>query len=204
MEAHAQDRAGPRVEGNDGLRGRLITPLSSEAGAQATVELEEGTRVVLPVDVLRPMADGSYRLPLSRAELGAVASAAVIPVIAEQVDVAKTIVDVARVRISKRVSERVEEVTPQLAREEITVERVAVNQYVDSPPGNRTEGDALVVPLLEEVLVVEKRLLVREELRIRKTLVPQEGATQQVTLRREDVDIERVALDGSDGSTTKS
>lgn len=196
MEARSH---APLVAGNDGLRGRLVTPISSEAGAQATVELEGGTRLVLPADVLRAMPDGSYQLPLSRAELGLVASSAVVPVLAERAAITKSLVDVARVRITKRVSEHVEEVRPQLAREEITVEHVPVNLYVDAPPGNRTEGDVLVVPLLEEVLVVQKRLLVREELRIRKTLVPHPAEPQQITLRREDVDIQRVPVsDGQD------
>jgi uncharacterized protein (TIGR02271 family) len=191
------------VQGEDGLRGHLVTPLSDEAGARATVELEGGTRVVLPADVLTALPDGSYRMPLSRAELGDVASSAVIPVIAEQVDVAKRIVDVARVRVHKRVSERVEVVAPELTREEITVERVPVNRYVDAPPGNRAEGDVLVVPLLEEVLVVEKRLLVREELRIEKTLVPLPSEPQQITLRREDVEIERIPLDDVEADTAE-
>jgi stress response protein YsnF len=39
---------------------------------------------------------------------------------------------------------------------------------VDQPPALREEGDVLIVPVLEEVVVVEKRLVLKEELRIRR------------------------------------
>ena len=54
----------------------------------------------------------------------------------------------------------------------------------------RHEGDVTIIPLIEEVLVVEKRLLLREEIRVsrRKTTV---NNPQVYTLRREDVQVER-------------
>ena len=49
----------------------------------------------------------------------------------------------------------------------IEVERVAIGCYVDVVPPSRQEGDVLVVPIVDEVVLVEKRLLLREEIRIR-------------------------------------
>jgi uncharacterized protein (TIGR02271 family) len=78
-----------------------------------------------------------------------------------------------------------------LLREEVAIERVPVNRVVEGPIPMRYEGDTMIVSVLEEVLVVKTRLLLTEELRItrRRTethrLVP-------VTVRREDVSIERV------------
>jgi uncharacterized protein (TIGR02271 family) len=118
----------------------------------------------------------------------------VVPVLEERVDVRREPFDVAKVQVRKHVEERVETVAPPVHREEITVERVPVDRWVDAPPGNRLEGDVLVVPLLEEVVVVQKRLRVREELRIRKTLVQEASVPQQVTLQREEVDVERQPL----------
>lgn len=55
-----------------------------------------------------------------------------------------------------------------LLREDCEVERVTVQRYVDKPEEIRMDGDTLIVPLMEEVLVVEKRLMVREELHIKR------------------------------------
>jgi stress response protein YsnF len=55
----------------------------------------------------------------------------------------------------------------------------------------RSEGNTLIIPLLEEVLVVEKRLLLKEELHLTKQRV-ETHQPQRVTLRREEAAIERV------------
>lgn len=120
----------------------------------------------------------------------------VVPVIEERAEIDRRVVDTAEVHVRKRVHEHTEEVSPVVRREELAIERVPVNRYVESPPGNRVEGDVLVVPLLEEVVVVEKRLLLREELHIRKKLVAEASTPQQVVLRREEVEVERVPLAG--------
>jgi stress response protein YsnF len=49
----------------------------------------------------------------------------------------------------------------------------------------------MIVPILEEVLVVEKRLMVKEEIHITKQRV-EKHAPQRVTLRREEAVIERM------------
>ena len=79
-----------------------------------------------------------------------------------------------------------------LNQEEVMVERVTLNQYVDSPPPPvRYEGDTMIIPVLQEVAVVEKRLLLVEELRVTKRQV-QKQETQQVSLRQEEVQVTRV------------
>lgn len=118
----------------------------------------------------------------------------VVPVIEEEVEIDRRLVDTAEVHVRKRVHERTEQVRPTARREEITVEHVPVNRYVESAPETRVEGDVLVVPVLEEVLVVEKRLLLREEVHIRKTFVEERVAPQDVVLRREEVEIERAPI----------
>jgi len=53
--------------------------------------------------------------------------------------------------------------------DEVAIERVPVNQIVEAMPETRTEGDVMIVPVVEEVLVVQKRLLLKEEVRIHRT-----------------------------------
>ena len=115
----------------------------------------------------------------------------VIPVIEETLDVQKRQVETGGVRITKVVHEREEVVNVPRVREEVTVERVTLNRIVDTPVSMRQEGDTLIIPLLEEVVVIEKRLMVKEELRITKRRI-EEQASQQVTLRREEVVVERL------------
>jgi uncharacterized protein (TIGR02271 family) len=115
----------------------------------------------------------------------------VIPVVEEILDVRQRRVETGRVRITKIVHEREEEVKAPRVREEVTIERVTLNRMVDAPISMRQEGDTFIIPLLEEVVVVEKRLMVKEELRITKRRI-EEPASQQVTLRREEVIVERL------------
>jgi len=65
-----------------------------------------------------------------------------------------------------------------------------VDRVVAGPVPVRHEGDTMIVPVLEEVLVVEKRLVLKEELRVTRRRV-ETREPQTVTLRREDVVVER-------------
>jgi stress response protein YsnF len=75
--------------------------------------------------------------------------------------------------------------------EKLDIERIPINQYVDSaPPAVRYEGDVMIVPILEEVVVVEKRLRLVEELRITKRQEHTQ-VSQPVVLRKEEVTVDR-------------
>ncbi len=120
----------------------------------------------------------------------------VVPVIEEALRVGKRVVETGRVRVTKTVREHEEVVDEPLMREEYEVERVPVDAFVDGPVGPRQEGETLVVPVLEEVLVVEKRLLVREELRITRRRT-EEREPLRVKLLSEEVSVERAEVDGT-------
>jgi uncharacterized protein (TIGR02271 family) len=92
----------------------------------------------------------------------------VLPIIQESLDVETCPVETGRVRLRKVVHEREEVVDPPLWREEVVVERVSVDRFVDGPISTRAEGDTVIIPVLEEVLVVEKRLLLKEEVHVTK------------------------------------
>lgn len=114
-----------------------------------------------------------------------------IPVIEEQLQVEKRVVETGRLLVSKTVLEEEEAVDVSLMSEVLSVERVSINQYVDVPPTVRYEGDTTVFPVLKEVLVTEKRLLLVEEVHITKQRTTAND-TQRVMLRREEVTVERV------------
>lgn len=97
-----------------------------------------------------------------------------------------------RVRLHSFVRERDERIDAALRDEDVTVERVPVNRVVATAPAVREEGDTLIVPLIEEQLVIEKRLILREIVRVTRHA---RTRTEQhtVRLRAEDVRIERIA-----------
>lgn len=114
-----------------------------------------------------------------------------VPVIEEKIIIDKKTEETGRVRIQKKVHETEETIEIPVSTEELEVERVAVNQYIDTPPpAIRHEGNTTIIPVLQEVTVVEKRLLLVEEVRITKKVVDT-ATTQRVPLRKEEVTVTR-------------
>ena len=116
-----------------------------------------------------------------------------VPVVREEVQVEKQAVDTGRgVRIHKTVAEHPCHIDERLLRDEVEVSHVPVDRIVplDAAPATRYEGDTLVVPILEEVLVVERRVRIKEELRITRTR-REERHAETVMLKSEQVSVER-------------
>ena len=115
-----------------------------------------------------------------------------VPVVQETVKVDRKMVDTGRgVRIEKRVVEHEEEVDAPLMLEELAVERIPIDRIIAGPePQQHYEGETLVVPVLEEVLVLEKRVRLKEEVRITRRQ-RQVHQPQRVSLRTEEVSVER-------------
>ena len=119
----------------------------------------------------------------------------VIPIVEEQAVILKrkTLTEGVRVRTVVHEDEAV--IDEPIAIETIKVERVPLDRWVEGPVPVRQEGDTTIVTLLEEVVVVEKRLRATEEVRITKRRGV-ETSSQSVTLRREEAVIERVSAAG--------
>lgn len=117
-----------------------------------------------------------------------------IPLAAESAVVRKAVVETSRVRITTHVEEHEELIEAALAHDDVVIERVQIGQVVDAAPQVRMEGDVLVFPIVEEVLVIETRLKLKEELRITRRSTT-EIVDRKVTLRSEHADVERVPID---------
>lgn len=114
-----------------------------------------------------------------------------IPISREELTVDTQWTETGRVRISKTVHELPRQIDTMLGEESVDIQRVPMDQLVDEPPAARYEGDTLVVPILEEVLVIEKRFRIKEELRITKTHKDvMHSAT--VAIRVEQATVERI------------
>jgi uncharacterized protein (TIGR02271 family) len=114
----------------------------------------------------------------------------VIPVIEETANVDKQVVVTGKIRLEKQVEEIQEVVNINLQHDEYTIRRVERNEYVDEEaPQVRYEGNALIIPVVKEVMV--KRLLLVEEVHVIKDAVT---TSEQVNipLRKETVTVNRM------------
>ena len=96
-----------------------------------------------------------------------------------------------KVRVHTRleiVEKRIEE---ELITEQVFVTRKTVNAYVDAAPTIRTVGDLTIIPVLEEVLVLEKKLLLKEEIHIQRKEI-RETVVETVPVRKQRAVIEAV------------
>jgi uncharacterized protein (TIGR02271 family) len=114
---------------------------------------------------------------------------AAIPLAAERVSVTKREVETGRLRIQITVKERQDAVPVEISHDDLEVERVPVNKDVSQLPSVRLEGDNTIIPVVEEVVVVEKRLILVEEIHVRRKSVA-EPRQIPVVLRSEHVGIE--------------
>ena len=196
---HPDLRPGLRVAALDGLSGEV----EQLPGDRAIVRLEDGRRLVVDTRHLR-VEGGVARLDVGTSDVDAAAGRheqvgeeRVIPVLEERVHVGKERVETGRVRVAKRVVEERQTIQPELTRQEVDVRRVEVNRVLDAGEGTpepRQEGDTLVIPVVEERVVVTKQLVLREELHVTRRTTT-EARPQEVTVRREEVDVERLSGD---------
>ena len=187
------------VVDREGVRGTAAAEQFEDEDLDEIVVVFENRRVLVPVDELVLQKDETYLLPIRLAdyesELTATeGEAQVIELIAEQADVQKIRREVGTVRVRKTVDEEEELVEVPLISEEVEITRVAVDRPIDGPIPIREEGDTIILPLIEETLVVQKQLVLKEEVHIRRAQI-ETTETERVTLRKEDVVVERVDVD---------
>jgi uncharacterized protein (TIGR02271 family) len=206
MQASAREAKGRARQVR--TRGGRTASGTALADGRTLVTFEDGRSIVAPEELLALQPDGTYLLDVADEDLGAAdprraspatadgrsgahEEVAVIPVIREELDVRKSLVETGRgVRIRKHVTERTEEVVQLLYREDLDVQHVPRNEIVDRPPPVRHEGTTMVIPLCEEVLVIEKRLLLKEEVHVRRREDRVRHA-EAVVLRSEHAAVER-------------
>ena len=115
-----------------------------------------------------------------------------VPLAEEHLQVEKSAVVTGKVtvRTVTEVSEQL--VKERLAQEAVEVVRVSIEKEVATPPNIRTEDGVLIVPVLEERLVVEKRLFLVEELHLR-TRVTHDTVEVPVSIRKQKAVVNRTS-----------
>ena len=128
------------------------------------------------------------------AETGKVVEEQVIPVVEERIAVSKRKIETGTVRVALTTDAERLIARETLHGRRVEVARVSVNRELpegEAVPDIRQEGDTLVIPLVEEVAVVTKRLVIRDEVRLR--FIPtEEPFAEEVTVRRQRAAVEHI------------
>ena len=211
MVPHAQIEPGAAVEATDGrvgiVKSVIARPSTGEiwyllvrdGDSLVTVPAEIIADVVSPRDVrLQVTRDAVRRRLWSRRETDDAPEAVRVPILEERLRTTIEPVDLGELRIHKTVEHIPDTVTRTVERDELEIERVPLDRLLDQPVAPWQDGEWLVVPVMEEVLVVTKQLVLTEEVRIRTKRVSEEQEVYEL-LRRERVSIEDVTAHGVRG-----
>jgi uncharacterized protein (TIGR02271 family) len=114
-----------------------------------------------------------------------------VPVIEEELVTGTRTVKTGSVRIHKEVEEIRKTVEMPTFQDVVEVTRKAVNRVVTASPEIREEGDLVIIPVVEEEIVVRKRLVLKEEIHIRRRRT-EDVVREEVTLARERATVERL------------
>jgi uncharacterized protein (TIGR02271 family) len=184
------------VEGKDwhGIVHRW--PPGDDPNREISIRLDTGETLALPASLVSEQEDGGYRVALGLDEIrgGERGNAPlVIPVIHEELEIGKRRVEIsAGIRVHKSAREEEQVVDLPLIHEQLEVERVPVDRPLDEPVPVRHVGETIIVPVMEEVLVVRKELRLVEELHIRRVRTEIRDP-RTVMLRKEEATVERIA-----------
>jgi uncharacterized protein (TIGR02271 family) len=94
--------------------------------------------------------------------------------------------EAGKVGVRKQVRTEREQVRVPTRHEEVSVERVTVDE---EGTGAEIGDDEVSVPVVEDEVVVDKRPMVKEEVRVRKDVVEDEEVVEE-DVRKEEVDVE--------------
>ena len=141
-----------------GRIGSLLSPARFlDSRSEKTIRLDSGQEITVPSAALKVQPDGSFRLlgqaNTRRSETTTPAPAAISPE-------------------SPEVLEPDELRNAGFFQDEYDIEHVPVGRILDAPVTQRQEGETLVLPVVEEVLVYRRKLYLREEIRITRRKKP--------------------------------
>ena len=109
---------------------------------------------------------------------------AVIPLAEETLTVSKRKIERRRLRVQLKTAVDTQLAQASLRREDIVVDRVPMNKVITAAPDVREEDGVTIIPVFEEIVVVSKQLVLREELHIRRVVTTRESS-EPVELRRQ-------------------
>ena len=113
-----------------------------------------------------------------------------IPVVEERLEIQRRRRETGTVRVRIVPRDERHRVDEEVFHDEVDVTRVPVERWVDAPERQRCEDGKIIVPVHRELIVVERRLQVFEEIHITPKR-RQERKQEDIMLRSEEAVIER-------------
>ena len=142
--------------------------LSDTAGKKSPANVSSkrrgaGGNWVYSVSVRNPRRDKDMKIQgLSSRFNAETADEIVVPVVEEDVIAGAKPVKTGAVRVEKHVQKRLRKIETPLMRENVEIRRVPVNRVATETPRIRKQGETTIIPVVEEELVISKRLIVKE------------------------------------------
>ncbi len=118
----------------------------------------------------------------------------VVPVPAEELALTTRRVDGDTVRVNIATETELETATVELMRDAVSVERVPVDRPVASLPVTRTDGATTIIPVVRERLIVQKELVLVEEIHITHSRDSQ-TVSRDIEVRRQVPEVVRLSAD---------
>ena len=119
------------------------------------------------------------------------------PLYAEDLTVSKRQIEGDMVQVSTITRENESFVDETLNHTRVQIDRIPVGRQVDAVPPVRQEGDTTILPVVEESVIVERRLILKEEIHIRRLHVS-ERHQQAVILRKQEAVITRIETNNAE------
>ena len=117
-----------------------------------------------------------------------------VPLYSEELSVSRQQITGDTVQVSVVTHEGEGVVDEMLNYERVEIDRVPIGRPVDAIPPVRQEGETTILPVVEEIIVVQRRLILKEEVRITRLHVS-ERYQEAVVLRKQDAVITRMEPD---------
>jgi len=189
----------PRVDlGDPSAPAEVIVLASQENSGPGVEEFRRVTR-----EMVERVEPGGAYLNLARREVPPASEAVsaahrqlrdgdshlTLPLVEEQIQVGKRVVELGHLSVRKKVDEILDERAVTLQHQQVEVERVPRDEVIPEFIEPYMDGDVYVVPVIEEEVVVQTRLRLKEELRIKRTVGTHEELLR-TPVRRERVLVE--------------
>src|SRR5215472_7462043 len=114
----------------------------------------------------------------------------VVPLYQEQASVTKRRFVTGRVKVSRVTHQSEKLLIETLAQQRVKIDRIPIGKLINAVPKIREKGDAIIIPIVEEIPVVEHRLVLMEEVWVRR-IRSKENHRQRVMLRCQEAVITR-------------
>jgi uncharacterized protein (TIGR02271 family) len=127
----------------------------------------------------------------SSATTSSAVGAQVLQLFAEEANVSRRTIETGRVRVATVTHTRDHLVDELLARTDVEVQRIPVDRVIETIPPVRDDAGLMIIPVVEETVSVERKLVLKEELHIRRKQTT-ERFQQTVPLRYQTAQVTRI------------